>query len=197
MADTQNAALYARVRRAARALCKPGTRVLSFGWNSAGMGDGFEREEILLVAHGGAHNDTICVAERLYLWTVNRYVEDAYAIARRWGFRPAQLLTWAKTPMGKGNGGAFSQTTEHVIFGRRGTLASLQRHPSTWWNWPRPRKAGDCHSRKPEAFLDLVEQVSPPSYLEMFARDNRLGWDSWGNECLSVAIPSDITGIIG
>lgn len=62
--DTQNAALYARVRRAARRLCRPGTTVLSFGWNSAGMGDGFERLEILLVAHGGAHNDTICVAER-------------------------------------------------------------------------------------------------------------------------------------
>lgn len=65
MKDTQNAALYARVRRAARALCKPGTVVLSFGWNSAGMGQGFEREEILLVAHGGAHNDTICLAERM------------------------------------------------------------------------------------------------------------------------------------
>ena len=63
MKDTQNAALYARVRRAARALCKPGTVVLSFGWNSAGMGKGFEQREILLVAHGGAHNDTLCVAD--------------------------------------------------------------------------------------------------------------------------------------
>lgn len=63
MKDTQNAALYARVRRAARKLCKPGTRVLSFGWNSAGMGDGFAQLELLLVAHGGAHNDTICLAE--------------------------------------------------------------------------------------------------------------------------------------
>lgn len=64
MKDTQNAALYARVRRAARALCKPDTVVLSFGWNSAGMGKGFEQTELLLVAHGGAHNDTICLAER-------------------------------------------------------------------------------------------------------------------------------------
>lgn len=38
--------------------------MLSFGWNSAGMGlEGFRRLEILLVAHGGAHNDTICVAD--------------------------------------------------------------------------------------------------------------------------------------
>jgi len=40
--------------------------VLSFGWNSAGMGEkrGFEIIEILLCAHGGGHNDTICVAEK-------------------------------------------------------------------------------------------------------------------------------------
>jgi N6-adenosine-specific RNA methylase IME4 len=33
-------------------------------------------------------------------------------------------------------------------------------------------------------FLDLVESVSPGPYLEMFARRQRLGWDTWGNEAL-------------
>ena len=65
MKDTQNAALYSRVRRETRRLCKVGSIVLSFGWNSCGMGDGFETLEIMLVAHGGAHNDTICMAERM------------------------------------------------------------------------------------------------------------------------------------
>ena len=65
MQDTQNASLYAKTRAAARTLCKHGTVVLSFGWNSCGMGKGFEIDEILLVAHGGAHNDTICMAERM------------------------------------------------------------------------------------------------------------------------------------
>lgn len=39
--------------------------VLSFGWNTVGMGAkrGFEISEILLVCHGGQHNDTICMAE--------------------------------------------------------------------------------------------------------------------------------------
>lgn len=64
--DTQNARLYRRVRAAMDLLVVPGGVVLSFGWNSAGMGivRGYEQIEILLVAHGGAHNDTICVAER-------------------------------------------------------------------------------------------------------------------------------------
>ena len=43
----------------------PQTVVLSFGWNSTGMGSGFEPVEIMLVAHGGAHNDTICFAEKM------------------------------------------------------------------------------------------------------------------------------------
>lgn len=40
--------------------------VLSFGWNSIGMGNprGFEIVELLLVCHGVGHNDTICMAER-------------------------------------------------------------------------------------------------------------------------------------
>lgn len=64
MTDTQNAVLYARVKAALLPLLTPSAVVLSFGWNSSGMGPGFERIEIMLVSHGAAHNDTICVAER-------------------------------------------------------------------------------------------------------------------------------------
>lgn len=40
--------------------------VLSFGWNSVGMGKkyAFDIIEIMMVCHGGMHNDTICMAER-------------------------------------------------------------------------------------------------------------------------------------
>ncbi len=40
--------------------------VMSFGWNSSGIGKkrGFEIIEILMVAHGGSHNDTIVTVER-------------------------------------------------------------------------------------------------------------------------------------
>lgn len=39
--------------------------MISFGWNSNGIGgDEFEKVRILLVAHGGVHNDTICTVER-------------------------------------------------------------------------------------------------------------------------------------
>jgi N6-adenosine-specific RNA methylase IME4 len=130
---------------------------------------------------------TIPAAEdaHLYLWTMNRYVEAAYEVARAWGFRPSQLLTWCKTPMGIGFGGAYCNTTEFVLFCRKGKLKTLTRIDSTWWKWGRPYENGHiAHSAKPEAFIDMVESVSPGPYLELFARRNRLGWSTWGNESL-------------
>jgi hypothetical protein len=64
--DTQNGRLYKRVRDALDAVIAPGGIVLSFGWQSAGMGvgRGYELIETMLVSHGGGHNDTICIAER-------------------------------------------------------------------------------------------------------------------------------------
>jgi hypothetical protein len=58
--------LYGRVRNAIVTICAASATVLSFGWNTVGMGKkhGFEIVEIMLVCHGGAHNDTICLAER-------------------------------------------------------------------------------------------------------------------------------------
>lgn len=65
-ADTQTAALYAACRREIRRLCKRGSVVLSFGWNTCGMGPGFRAEELLIVCHGSAHNDTLCLVERMH-----------------------------------------------------------------------------------------------------------------------------------
>jgi hypothetical protein len=46
-------------------IVKPGGKVICFGWNSMGLGKnrGFEMTRILLVAHGGSRNDTICTVE--------------------------------------------------------------------------------------------------------------------------------------
>lgn len=64
-ADTQNAALYKRVRDRLDTLLVPGGIAISCGWNSSGFGTtrGYALVEILLVAHGGAHNDTIVTVE--------------------------------------------------------------------------------------------------------------------------------------
>jgi hypothetical protein len=46
-------------------ILKPGGKCLCFGWNSMGLGKnrGMKMKRILLVAHGGSKNDTICTVE--------------------------------------------------------------------------------------------------------------------------------------
>ncbi len=112
---------------------------------------------------------------------MNAHVEDAYAVVREWGFRAVTLLTWCKQPRGVGPGSAFPTTSEFIIYARRGSegLGRLRLTDTSWFTWPRGRQ-----SAKPEALQDLIETGFPGPYLELFARRQRLGWDTWGNEAL-------------
>jgi N6-adenosine-specific RNA methylase IME4 len=120
----------------------------------------------------------------LYLWTTNRYLRDAFDVLEAWGFRYSQMLAWCKTPMGLGPGATYANTIEPILVGKRGSLKPLRRWDSAWFNW---KRMGRAHSRKPDAMLDVVEQVSPGPHLELFARRARFGWDYWGDESLGTA----------
>lgn len=62
---TTRASFWGNQKKEISRIVKPGGKVISFGWNSGGIGRkyGFEISKILLVPHGGWHNDTICVVE--------------------------------------------------------------------------------------------------------------------------------------
>ena len=64
--DTQNSRLYKRVKDGLDRMLKPGGIAICCGWNSLGFGLGrkYEMLEILLVTHGGGHNDTIVTVEQ-------------------------------------------------------------------------------------------------------------------------------------
>ena len=64
--QTTQSSYWTKLKKEIARLVIPGGKVLTCGWNSGGIGKtlGFEIEEILLVAHGGWHNDTICTVER-------------------------------------------------------------------------------------------------------------------------------------
>lgn len=128
----------------------------------------------------------------LYLWTTNAYVEHSWKVARAWGFKPSTLCTWRKAPMGGGLGGrAFGITSEFLLYARKGSPVE-RRVTGTVFDWKRHYINGKpAHSAKPDAFYDLVEQVNDGPYLEMFARRNRLGWHTWGDEALNhVELPA-------
>lgn len=66
MRDTQIWGRWTEHKELITKLVLPRGFVLSFGFNSNGIGIkyGFEIVEILIVAHGGGHNDTICTVEQ-------------------------------------------------------------------------------------------------------------------------------------
>jgi N6-adenosine-specific RNA methylase IME4 len=111
----------------------------------------------------------------LYLWVTNGFLREGFDVMAAWGFDYKTCLTWVKPQMGMGN--YFRSSTEHVLFGLRGSLKTQDRSLMNWFEAPRGR-----HSAKPDLFYDIVEKASPGPYFEMFARRRRLGWAGWGNE---------------
>lgn len=63
--ETTQSSFWTRHRMEMSRIVRHGGKVLTFGWNSNGAGKkyGFEMTRVLIVAHGGAHNDTICTSE--------------------------------------------------------------------------------------------------------------------------------------
>jgi len=120
----------------------------------------------------------------LWLWCLSQHVDWGFTVARSWGFDPVMTLTWEKPGLGVGR---WRCNTEHIIVARRGSRHGnpfgrggryAQATAGTCFHWPR-----GPHSAKPDAFYDLVEELSPEPRLDMFARRQRAGWDTWGNEC--------------
>ena len=118
--------------------------------------------------------DLAAPSAHLWLWAVNNLMEDAYRIVRAWGFNPITLATWCKS--GPGVGYYLRNNTEHLILATRGKpVVPATPALGSWFQWPR-----GGHSVKPGGALDMIEQVSPGPYVELFARQPRLGWDAWG-----------------
>lgn len=118
----------------------------------------------------------------LYLWVPNAFLEDAYRVARAWGFNPKQTLTWVKvrkdgTDLRIGMGRMLRNATEHALVCTRGRLAPQVRNaPNVVFAERRE------HSEKPAEAYDLIRQVSPASRIDLFARQAHEGFDGWGWE---------------
>jgi N6-adenosine-specific RNA methylase IME4 len=112
---------------------------------------------------------------RLFLWTTNRYLPAAFTIAVAWGFRYRQCLVWHKAD-GNMGGSVAPNSAEFLLVCVRGTPPLTSKARSAVLTTAH----APSHSMKPPQYLDLIESVSPGPYVELFARQGRLGWDAWG-----------------
>ncbi len=120
----------------------------------------------------------------LYLWVPNALLKEGLEVMGRWGFVYKTNVVWYKIrkdggPDGRGVGFYYRNVTELILFGVRGSLRTLQPG-RTQTNIIQTRKRE--HSRKPDELYPIIEKCSPGPYLELFARQQRLGWKQWGNE---------------
>jgi N6-adenosine-specific RNA methylase IME4 len=121
----------------------------------------------------------------LWLWTTNKYLPDSFAVMQAWGFSYRQTIVWDKGHCAPLGGSVTPNRAEYLLFGRRGSLPLNSRWKGgSVIQATKGTQRGE-HSKKPEVFQDMVESVSPGPYIELFARRNRLGWATWGNEALN------------
>jgi len=116
----------------------------------------------------------------LYLWTTNNYLWAGFDVLNHWKFRYITTITWMKDRFGLGQ--YFRGITEHCLFAVRGVLPykvidNKRQQGITGFTAPRT-----IHSRKPDEMRQMIEKVSYPPYIELFAREQFEGWDAWGNE---------------
>lgn len=113
----------------------------------------------------------------LWFWITNPFLlEGAHVpILAAWGFRARSIITWDKVAPSPGNT-LFNQT-EHVILATVGSPPLTITNETTFFREQRRE-----HSRKPERFYEIVDEVTKGSKVELFSRTPRAGYAAWGAE---------------
>jgi N6-adenosine-specific RNA methylase IME4 len=116
----------------------------------------------------------------LWLWTTHKFLKDAFGLLETWGFEYKLCLAWNKEHMGIGRW--LRCQIEFCLLGIKGRPKWVLSNERDFISEPRRE-----HSRKPDAFYSLVEQLCPGPlnetyYLDVFSREKREGWAQYGNE---------------
>lgn len=114
----------------------------------------------------------------LFLWATNPMLEDALKVVNAWSFDYKTNMVWVKPHIGTG----FYVRGQHelLLICRKGQMP--QPNPES-----RPPSVIEAptteHSAKPPQVYEIIEKMYPDSKrLELFARNSREGWTSWGDE---------------
>lgn len=114
----------------------------------------------------------------LYLWASAPKLEESLQVLNSWGFSYRTNAVWDKENIGMGYW--FRGQHELLLVGAKGEVHVPSPH--TRVSSVYREKRGE-HSKKPEYYYEIIEKMYPQEkYLELFARNTRPNWTSWGNE---------------
>jgi N6-adenosine-specific RNA methylase IME4 len=103
---------------------------------------------------------------------------DPYRLIRSWGFEPKTGGVWDKVEHNFGN--YLSIRHEHLIIATRGSCTPDR--PTPMLDSVFTERKSDVHSAKPKIAIKMMERLYDGPYVEMFAREERKGWTTWGNQ---------------
>lgn len=114
----------------------------------------------------------------LYLWTTCTHALEAGEVLESWGFEYKTQAVWDKQQAGVGFW--FRGQHELLYVATRGDVSppDPERRRSSVFEEARTE-----HSAKPKIVRRHIEQAHPEcEKVELFSRDNRVGWEVWGDE---------------
>jgi N6-adenosine-specific RNA methylase IME4 len=113
----------------------------------------------------------------LFLWVTSPILEECFQVIKAWGFKYKTSFIWDKV---KHNMGHYSSVRhELLLLCIRGSfpIQNKKLFDSVY-----TEERGE-HSAKPVFFYDMIEHLYPHSKkVELFARNERKGWQRHGNE---------------
>ena len=122
---------------------------------------------------------------QLWIWAGSRGLGDAQLLLQQWSFNYRALFVWDKSGRknGKwriGTGRHMRGQCEFLLWGGRPGAQMVRPSdcPSQLQEWPVPRR----HSEKPGEAYQLIRSMSAAPRVDLFARQRRPGFQSWGNE---------------
>jgi len=132
----------------------------------------------------------------LFMWWVGSQPEEAIDLVKTWGFKLKTMtgFNWVKlTKLGKlffGMGFWTRAGSECCLIATKGKIKPINRGIRSVIK----AKAED-HSKKPDVFAEeIIKLCGDLPRVELFARDNKSGWDSFGNEIgNTISIPNKLT----
>ena len=119
----------------------------------------------------------------LLMWVVDPLLDKAFEVINAWGFKYKTVgFTWAKT--NRKSEGYFTGlgywtrgNPEMCLLATKGKPKRISKSVPQLVVEQRRE-----HSRKPDIMYNHIENLLEGPYIELFARTQRSGWDSWGNQ---------------
>lgn len=112
----------------------------------------------------------------LFMWITNPILAEGWEVIRSWGFSYKTCMVWVKESTVPG----FFVNGRHelLLIATKGQMQPTGDKPNSVIFGEVER-----HSKKPDGVYSIIEGMFPESKrLELFARNTRDGWESWGNQ---------------